>query len=144
MTTHPVDLYPKIAEKFGISVDLVKEIVDFFYKDGLKNDKANFASNEIYVAGLGSFEVKEFKVKHFLRNLTAKIETEEKYQSEKFKIIQDNLIRIINQIEDIKTKKKEFNEFYRQTSRDIPEQEENLGRIEEQDVQERTRRDSIQ
>lgn len=133
MTTQPLEIYDILAEKYNISTDLVKEIIEFFYK-GVKSDQYNMISHEIYVAGLGSFELKEFRSKHFLRHLSRKIETEESYNTDKFKTIQLNVQRLLDKLEAIKKEKREFHEFHRKASRDISESEQDLGRSQEQDV----------
>lgn len=134
MITQPADIYKRLAEKYNLPVETIRNAVNYFWLDGVKRSMETLINSEIYINRLGSFEIKAYKVDKVigtLREQLARPDVPENLQEHR-QLLLDNLIRIKEDLEKIKNAKKDFNELYKQDSRDIQEQAPDMGGVEEQ------------
>lgn len=138
MMTEPSILYEELSQKYNLSPEIIKEAVLFFWNHGVKTAIQEMVNQEIYINKLGSFKVKEYKIKYAV----AKAQDQLKYTTidlEKRALVENALNKLSNlqeQIQIINQEKNYFNEFVRKDSRDIQEQAPDLGGTEEQSNQE--------
>lgn len=128
MTESP-DIYSKIAEKYQLSIEEVREAVIYFWREGVKRSLERVDSSEIYVNKLGSYKIKDYRIPYVMPSIMHLIEREgmSPENLEYFTFLRDRLTIIANQVKEKKLKRSEFRELYKQNSRDISEQTQDLG-----------------
>jgi len=132
MITQPQELYTRIAKKHGVSEELVREIMVYFWRYGVKRSMENMENHEIFINKLGSFKIKDYKLKYAIpealkRAELSKYEIIKSYYYELYEKLQNIEKRIYN----LKQEKQKFNEFNKQNPRNISQSQTDLGGTEE-------------
>lgn len=129
MMTESPDIYSKIAEKYQLSIEEVREAVIYFWREGVKRSLERVDSSEIYVNKLGSYKIKDYRIPYVMPSIMHLIEREGMSPDnlEYFTFLRDRLTIIANQVKEKKLKRTEFRELYKQNSRDISQQTQDLG-----------------
>ncbi len=133
--TEGSDLYGKIAEKYGLRMEQVREAVIYFWRTGVKRNLELMVSNEIYIPKLGSFKIKDYKLKYVIPhsyNLSIRPDLHER-TAEYLTALNKNLIEVQKLI---KEREDRYNEFLKQHPEYLPKSQTDLGRSSEQDNQE--------
>lgn len=120
MITQPLALYEKLSQKYNLPVDTIREIIIFFYREGVKRAMENMENPEIYIDKLGSFKIKEYKLKYVIPESLHKAENRS-YELIKnyYYDMHEKLLKIQKMVEQIKEEKLKFNEINKTNSRDI-------------------------
>lgn len=132
MMTEPSHIYPKLSGKYGLSEETIRNIIIYFWRSGVKRSLESMINKEIYINKLGSFEIKDWKLKYVIPMsylLSQRIDVHER-NTEYFTLLNEQLIKIEKDIKEVELKNQEFNEL-KKNSRDIQEPQEDMGRPEE-------------
>lgn len=134
MVTQPSDMYPKLAEKYSIPVEQVRDIIIYFWRSGVKRSLEELINTEIYINNLGSYKIKTFKLPYIIPSAIDKAEQldQAEFNIEYFQFLRERLLILQQMIEEKKKQKKEFRELYQKDSRDISEQKKDMGGPTEQ------------
>lgn len=135
------DLYKPVADLLDINESEIECVLDFFYKDA-KSKLENFSNIEIYLYGLGTYTAKRRKIYDLIKYYEVRKENVIKNNilksSTKEIMIADcedkigKLIALRNKQESKDESRKQFKQNKsHETTRDISEQESDLGRTEE-------------
>jgi ketol-acid reductoisomerase len=136
MTEDPNKFYETLATHFELTVEEVRQILYFFWRQGVNKCLNEFTSHELYIAKLGSFKVKDYKIKYEIPRVEENIKNGV-YHQESIPYMTDymsHLARMDKIFKELKEERKKFNELNKQTSRNISEQNQNLGGVKEQDI----------
>lgn len=128
--TEASDIYKILAEKHNLTVEQVREAVIFFWRKGVKRSLESMTSDEIYIPKLGSFKIKDYKLKYVIPQsleLSKRGGAHER-SVEYFTMLNYRLIEIKKQIEE---KEKRYNEFLKQHPNYILKSPPNMGGSEE-------------
>lgn len=134
MITDPNTLYEKIAEKYDLTEDQVKQAIVYFWRSGVKRSLENIVSDEIYISKLGSFKIKDWKLKYAIPVSQSVLETDLKHEKtrEYFSFLYNQLSAIDNKIKEKKFKKKEFKKNVKSHPGNIQEPPTDNGGVEKQ------------
>lgn len=132
MMTEASDIYPKLAEKYNRTIEEIREIVIYFWRQGVKRSLERIDSSEIYINRLGSYKIKEYRIPYVLPSIMhlAELDSMGEETKEYFTFLRDRLNQIQEQVKEKKLKKKQFRELHKQDSGDISEQKVDLGGTE--------------
>lgn len=131
MITEPSMFYEQIANKYGITVEQAREIIIYFWRNGVKRGIESEITDEVYINRLGSFKIKDYKLKYAIPD--AKRTATHEGLHEKTVEYLNQLVYNLEQIDNlIKEKEKKYNEFIEQNSRDIQKSPSNMGGASEQ------------
>lgn len=129
MATQPFEIYEKLSKKYDVPVETVRDVVIWFWRNGVKRSLEGVVNSEIYINRLGSFKIKSYKVPYVIPSVNLLLD---KYKDNErnldyFTGLKDRLIAIQSMIDEKKQRSKEFYELLRANSTDISKQETNLG-----------------
>ena len=129
--TEAGDIYPVLAEKYGLTVEQVRNIIIYFWRNGVKRSLENMVSDEIYVSKLGSFKIKDWKLKYSIPISYALSKRENLHERniEYFTKLNTQLIEIEKVVQ---SKNEKYSEFSKKNSRDIQKQDSDIRGSEEQ------------
>jgi hypothetical protein len=138
MITDYRDLYKQLAEKYNLTFEGTREAINYFWKHGVKRSIEKMVNQEVYISKLGSYKVKEYKIKYSIRDLKSYFNSPKfkEYHREHLTILLRQLEALQEQFNSINQDKKTFNELNGKTSRNLQEPKADLGGTEEQINQE--------
>lgn len=132
--TEASDIYPLIAEKYGLSVEQVRSSIIYFWRTGVKRNLEAMINPEIYINKLGAFKIKDWKLKYAIPSsyeISQRPDLHER-SVEYFSTLNTRLISVNELIEKKKNKNKDFRELTKSNSRNISESETDMGRTPKQ------------
>ena len=104
----PEHYYREVAEEEGESFAVVKEINNFFWKEGVKHELKNLNHTSIFIKNIGTITVSKYKLYREIRLFIRKIRMlriSEKFTEEKKLIIEEKfknkLRKLLNKRNDI-------------------------------------------
>ncbi len=130
MTEAP-EIYKVLAEKHNLTVEQVREAIIYFWRMGVKRGLENMVNNEVYIPKLGSFVIKEYKLKYVIPqsyDMSIRSDIHER-NAEYFAALNTRLKNIQKLIEE---RDEKYNEFLKHNPQYIPKQAPDMGRPTEQ------------
>lgn len=142
MMTEASNIYSRLAVKYNLTEEQVRSAIIYFWRTGVKRSLESIINPEIYINKLGSFKMKDWKLKYVIPSSLALSERLGQHEKnlEYFKLLNERLQEVEKQIIEKRKKLAEFrnhkkdqeyNEYIEKHSKDIRKQETNLGRSKE-------------
>lgn len=131
--TDPSDIYQRLSDKYSLPIEQVRASIVYFWRSGVKRSLENMVSDEIYINKLGSFKIKDWKLRYAIPMSTALSKRSNMHERniEYFTKLSIQLVELNKIIEARKLKNKEFREANKQNSGDFQQQAPDMGRPEE-------------
>lgn len=128
--TEASGIYAKLAQKYNLTEEQIRTVIIYFWRTGVKRNLESMISPEIYINKLGSFKLKDWKLRYTIPSSYAKSKEPDIHERlvEYFSFLNERLIILEQALIDRKNRKIKFKEDVREDSRDIQESEADLGR----------------